>query len=439
MLTSTASGLVLAKHNLMHHSFPTMLWRRASGSVPHISGFSEPSARGGFRALTLTVYLLLFSLVACAQSPILPGAYQLDRYLPLLENKNVALVVNHTSLVNETHLVDTLLGSNIQVDRIFAPEHGFRGEAGAGEIIQDGTDATTGLPIVSLYGKNKKPTAEQLKGVDVVVFDIQDVGARFYTYISTMHYVMEACAEQNKPLIILDRPNPNGYYVDGPVLDTALRSFVGMHPIPIVHGLTVGELAQMINGEGWLANSVQCAVQIIPVQNYTHSDRYHLPVRPSPNLPNNQAINLYPSLCLLEGTVMSLGRGTDFPFQVMGYPNSAFRHLANESFTFTPRSIPGVAPDPKHQAEKCYGVDLRTAPKLDHFSLQYVLDSYREAKKAGINDFFNAFFDKLAGTAQLKKQIMDGLNEEQIRASWEPFLGQYKKMRKQYLLYRDFE
>ena len=427
----------------MYNFHPTMffsLWRGASGSVPHVPGFSEPSVKVGFPTLTLALYLLLFPLITYAQSsPILPGAYQLDRYLPLLKNKNVALVVNHTSLVNQTHLVDTLLASGISVDRIFAPEHGFRGEAGAGETIQDGTDPTTGLPIVSLYGKNKKPTAKQLEGIDLVVFDIQDVGARFYTYISTMHYVMEACAEQNKPLIILDRPNPNGYYVDGPVLDTALRSFVGMHPIPIVHGLTVGELAQMINGERWLANGEQCTVQIIPVQNYTHADRYHLPVRPSPNLPNDQAINLYPSLCLLEGTVMSLGRGTDFPFQVIGYPNSAFDHLANGNFTFTPRSIPGVAPTPKHEAEKCYGADLRTALRLNHFTLQYVLDSYQEAEKAGINDFFSPFFDKLAGTTQLKKQITDGLTEDEIRTSWEPALGQYKKMRKQYLLYEDFD
>nr|WKN39344.1 DUF1343 domain-containing protein [Tunicatimonas sp. TK19036] len=384
-----------------------------------------------------------------AEQPILPAAYQLDDYLPLLEGQKVAMVVNQTSLIDTTHLVDSLLARDVNITQIFAPEHGFRGEAANGEHVQNATDTKTGLPIISLYGKNRKPSAEQLSNVDVVVFDIQDVGARFYTYISTMQYVMEACAEQNKKMVILDRPNPNGFYVGGPVRDPDQKSFLGMHPIPIAHGLTVGELAQMINGEGWLPDSMQCDVDIIPVKNYTHADRYPLPVRPSPNLPNDQAINLYPSLCLFEATNISLGRGTEFPFQVLGNPSEALikgvisTNTDLDTITFTPEDIPGVAFDTKHRGELCYAIDLRNTPPLNEFTLKYVLDFYRQAKAVGMTN--EEFFDRpsafalLAGTKKLQQQIEDGLDEAAIEQSWEPELSEYKQMRKKYLLYDDFE
>lgn len=379
-----------------------------------------------------------------ADQPIRPAAYQTDAYLPLLAGKAVALVVNHTSLIDQTHLVDSLLARGVNVRQIFAPEHGFRGEAGAGDLISNSTDSTTGLPIVSLYGKNKKPTPEQLEDIDLVIFDIQDVGARFYTYISTMHYVMEACAEQNKEMLVLDRPNPNGFYIGGPVRQPGVESFVGMHPIPIVHGLTVGELAGMINGEGWLTDSAQTDLTVIPVANYSHRDRYRLPVWPSPNLPNDQAVNLYPSLCLLEGTVVTLGRGTDFPFQVYGHPNRAFAELSNaaDTFTFVPRAIPGVVSKPKHENQRCYGADLRRVEPLDRFTLKYVLRAHEQARAGGISDedfFLTATFRILAGNETLQQQIAAGRTEAEIQQSWEPDLEAYRAMRKQYLLYEDFE
>ena len=378
------------------------------------------------------------------EATIRPGAYQTRQYLPLLAGKNVALVVNHTSFIDNTHLVDSLLSSGIAVKHIFAPEHGFRGEAGAGDLIKDGTDPSTGLPIFSLHGTHKKPTPEQLEGIDMVVFDIQDVGARFYTYISTMHYVMEACAEQGTPVLILDRPNPNGYYVGGPIRQPGLGSFLGMHPIPIVHGLTVGELAGMINGEGWLADRLSCEIQVITVENYTHRDRYHVPIRPSPNLPNDQAINLYASLCLLEGTVVTLGRGTDFPFQVYGHPNQSFAEVTatQDTFMFTPQVIPGVVADPKHKNQRCYGADLRKAEPLERFTLRYVLKAHEQARAGGISDedfFLTKTFRILAGDENLQQQIMDGLSEEAIMQTWEPELTAYREMRKKYLLYEDFE
>ncbi len=378
-----------------------------------------------------------------ADQPIRPGAYQTSAYLPLLAGKTVALVVNHTSLINETHLVDSLVALGVNVKQIFAPEHGFRGEAGAGDLINDSTDPTTGLPIVSLYGKNKKPTPKQLNGIDLVIFDIQDVGARFYTYISTMHYVMEACAEQNKAMLVLDRPNPNGFYVGGPVLQPGVESFVGMHPIPVVHGLTVGELAGMINGEGWLTDSARTDLTVIPVENYSHRDRYSLPVRPSPNLPNDQAVNLYPALCLLEGTVATLGRGTDFPFQVYGHPNRAFAEVnAADTFTFVPRAIPGVVSSPKHENQRCYGANLRQVEPLDQFTLKYVLQAHEQARAGGISDedfFLTATFRILAGNETLQQQIAAGQTEEDIQQSWEADLAAYRAMREQYLLYEDFE
>ncbi|WP_226388920.1 exo-beta-N-acetylmuramidase NamZ family protein [Penaeicola halotolerans] len=358
---------------------------------------------------------------------IIVGAEQPERYLDLLIGKKVALVVNQTSTVKNKHLVDFLLLEGVLVNKVFAPEHGIRGQADAGATINNEIDEKTGLPIISLYGANKKPSKEALADVDIVIFDLQDVGARFYTYISTLHYVMEACAESGKKLIVLDRPNPNGDYIDGPILEKEFSSFVGMHPIPIVHGLTVGELAQMINGEKWLANKLSCDLTVIPVKNYTHQTAYSLPIKPSPNLPNDQAIRLYPSLCLFEGTDVSVGRGTDFPFQVYGFPDKAYGQ-----FTFTPKAKTG-ATQPPHKDKLCYGEDLRKAPIKGQFSLSYLLKAYEASGRS--EKFFNAFFDKLAGTDELKAQIIAGLSEEEIRFSWSEPLAAYQSMRKKYLIY----
>jgi uncharacterized protein YbbC (DUF1343 family) len=356
------------------------------------------------------------------------GADQLDLLVPKLQNKNVALVVNHTSRVRKTHLTDTLKSLGITIKKVFAPEHGFRGAAADGEEVKDGLDTKTGLPVLSLYGNNRKPTPEQLADVDVVLFDIQDVGTRFYTYISTMHYVMEACAAQGKKMIILDRPNPNGNYVDGPVRVPTLKSFVGMHPIPIVHGLTVGELAQMINGESWLDKGLKCDVEIIPVHNWTHNSFYSLPVKPSPNLPNDQAVKLYPSLCLFEGTVISVGRGTETPFLMIGHP--AFKDLP---FEFTPKAIPGMSNTPPHEGKICYGLDLSTVGVQPRLNLQYLLDFYNKYPEK--DSFFTSYFNTLAGTPELQKQIRAGLTESAIRATWQADLQKYREMRKKYLLY----
>lgn len=360
------------------------------------------------------------------------GADRQTMYVSQLEGKHVALLVNHTSLVKEGHLVDVLLKKDINVKKIFSPEHGFRGKADAGEKLTDSKDPETGLPVISLYGKNRKPTPGMLEGLDVVVFDIQDVGVRFYTYISTMHYMMEACAENGVKMIVLDRPNPNGYYVDGPVREPEFRSFVGMHPIPVVHGMTVGEIARMINGEKWLEGGVKCDLTVVPVKNYTHGMRVPIRVKPSPNLPNDRAVNLYPSLCFFEGTRISVGRGTHFPFQVAGYPDFAFG-----AFSFTPESIDGMAKHPKLEEQKCYGIDLRKGPPLQKLELKYLIEFYNKWKEK--EDFFNKFFNKLAGNEILQQQIREGLTEEQIRDSWEDDLKVFKQMRKKYLLYTDFE
>ena len=362
------------------------------------------------------------------KTKVIVGAEQLDLLLPMLKGKNVALVVNHTSLVGKTHLADTLKSLGITIKKVFAPEHGFRGAAADGEKITDGLDSKTGLPIVSLYGTNRKPTPEQLADVDVVIFDIQDVGTRFYTYISTMGYVMEACGEQNKKMIILDRPNPNGSYVDGPMLDPELKSFVGMYPIPIVHGLTVGELSQMINGEGWLDKGVKCDVTVIRVRNWTHQDDYAPPVKPSPNLPNHQAVKLYPSLCLFEGTVISVGRGTQTPFLMIGNPL-----LKDMPFQFKPVAIPGMSNTPPHENQLCYGLDLSAEPVERRINLKYLIDFYNRYPDK--DKFFIGSFDRLAGTKVLKQQIKDGLSEEQIRKTWEKDLTAFKEKRKKYLLY----
>lgn len=362
--------------------------------------------------------------------PVITGAQQLDILLPKVTGKRVALVVNHTATLGRVHLVDTLQKLHVDLKKIFAPEHGFRGNADAGETLKDGVDVLTKLPVVSLYGNTKKPTPEQLADVDVLIFDIQDVGVRFYTYISTLHYVMEACAENNKKLIVLDRPNPNGSYVDGPVLKPAFKSFVGMHPIPIVHGLTIGELAQMINGEGWLAENKTCNLEIVPVKNWVHHDNYSVPIKPSPNLPDDQAIRLYPSLGLFEGTVISVGRGTKMPFEVIGNPE-----LTNQPFSFTPVSIDGMAKNPPFENKVCYGLDLRTAViTKGALDLGYLINMYQAypAKEK----FFTSFFDKLAGTDELKIQVKEGKSEEQIRATWQKDLDAFKAKRLRYLIYR---
>lgn len=378
--------------------------------------------------------LLLFffySLPAQQTGNPMPGAYSTKSYVYLLKNKKVALVVNHTSVILKTHLADSLLASGITLTKIFAPEHGFRGIADAGAHVDDSIDQKTGLPIISLYGTHKKPTREDLKNVEMVVFDIQDVGVRFYTYSSTLHYVMEACAENKIPLLILDRANPNGHYVDGPVLDRPFASFVGLNPIPVIHGCTMGELAKMINGEGWLANQVVCDLKVIPVQNYTHDTFVHISIPPSPNLPNDQSIGLYPSLCLFEATPVSIGRGTKTQFQVAGLPMEGVG-----DYQFTPVPMAG-AMDPPQKEKICFGFNLTTVPVRQlGFSLKYLFYFFNKMGKS--ESFFSSpsFFDHLAGTDTLRKQMLAGQTETQIRASWEPALKAYSQMRLRYLLYK---
>lgn len=381
------------------------------------------------RILIISLYLL--SVEVKAQP--LTGAEQTDIYLPLLKKKKVALVVNQTSTIGKVHLVDSLKHLGVNIQCIFAPEHGFRGEASAGTLVDNGADVKTGIRIVSLYGSHKKPTPADLKGIDQVIFDIQDVGVRFYTYISTMHYVMEACAENKIPLMVLDRPNPNGHYIDGPVLDTALRSFVGMHPIPLVHGCTVGEIAGMINGEDWLTKGIKCELKVIPCKKYDHHTVYNLPVRPSPNLQTQSSIYLYPSLGLFEGTVVSIGQGTNKPYQCFGAPDLGWGNLK-----FTPVSIKGVAEKPKFMGYECVGFDLTNygyewALKDSAVNLNWLITMYECSTNKAI--FFNDFFEKLAGTKQLRSQIIEGKTAEEIRQSWQKGLADYKKMRQKYLLY----
>lgn len=396
------------------------------------------------------VVLAFFALPACSQTPkvqaersykrsIAVGAEQPEMYTDLLKGVRVAVVANPTSRVGSEHLVDVLIQKGVRVVKVFAPEHGFRGSAGAGEHVADGRDSRTGLPLISLYGKNEKPTSDMLSDVDVIVFDIQDVGARFYTYISTMHYVMESAAENKKKVVVLDRPNPNGFYIDGPLLEPSQRSFVGLHPIPIVHGCTVGELALMINGEGWLANGTKCDLTVVPCLDYTHSDLYELPVKPSPNLPTMTSVYLYPSLCLFEGTVVSVGRGTAHPFEVVGYPGNT-----TGSYTFVPADAAGAAMNPMYEGQSCTGHHLSEFGSF-YFSsnkklyLEWLLGLYEASSdKSG---FFSSpkFFDKLAGTSALREQVKAGLKATEIAATWAPGLATYKAMRKKYLLYPDFE
>jgi len=365
------------------------------------------------------------------------GAERTEIYMPKLEGKAVGLVGNQTSRTGETHLVDTLLSLGVNLKRVFAPEHGFRGEAEAGAHIQDGKDVKTGLPIVSLYGANKKPSKQQVAGLDVIIFDLQDVGTRFYTYISTLHYVMEICAEENILLIVLDRPNPNGHFMDGPILEPGQRSFVGMHPIPVVHGMTIGEYARMINGEKWLPNGIQSPLFVVKMENYDRDMPYDLPIPPSPNLPTAQSIALYPSLCFFEGTNVSLGRGMDTPFEIFGSPDFKNKGL---TFTFTPRRIPGKSENPPFRDQLCYGVDLSqilydSIRNEKRINLSYLIQAYQLSSDK--SNFFlrNNFFDRLAGTDALRRQIIAGLSEEEIRKTWQAGLEQFAKMRRQYLLY----
>jgi uncharacterized protein YbbC (DUF1343 family) len=380
---------------------------------------------------------ILCAFSAVGAQPLQTGAERLDAYLPLLQGKRVGITANHTATIGEKHLVDVLLENNIKVVRIFAPEHGFRGTADAGEHFDASVDKQTGIEVASLYGKNYKPAPEQLRDIDCMLFDIQDVGTRFYTYLSTMHYVMEACAENNIPLVILDRPNPNGFYVDGPVLEEKFRSFVGMHPIPIVHGMTLGELARMINDEGWLANKIKCDLTVIACAGYSHKQEYNFSNPPSPNLPTMQAIHLYPSLCLFEGTVISVGRGTWLPFEVFGHPSFEPYY----PFSFMPQSVPG-AQNPPYKDEVCYGVNLHYYN--DHYlidepqlRLEWLIEAYnRFAEK---DKFFNNFFYKLCGTERIRLQVEQGLPADEIRASWQDEVNTFKVVRKKYLLYEDFE
>lgn len=370
-----------------------------------------------------------------AEIPIICGAERVNEYVPLLKGRRVGLIVNHTALCGKRHLVDTLLSLGVAVKKIFGPEHGFRGNTPAGKKVESSRDSATGLPVISLYGSRKKPTAEDLKDLDILVFDIQDVGARFYTYISTLSLCMEAAAEQGKVFLVLDRPNPNGYYVDGPVLDPSCSSFVGMHPVPIVHGLTVGEYARMVNGEGWLKNGVRCSLKVMPCAGYTHRSRYRPPVPPSPNLNTEESIYLYPSLCLFEGTVMSVGRGTPRPFTVVGHPR-----WKDAPVSFTPRPIPGMSDSPKFSGQTCYGYDLsqyalQVLKIRGRVEIFWLLDAY----KALGGDFFTDYFDKLAGTPRLRQQIVQGIPEDEIRRSWQADLEKFMTIRKKYLLYEDFE
>lgn len=368
---------------------------------------------------------------------IVVGANQTTQYLPLLQDKRVAIVANQTSVIfkdlknnSYTHLVDSLLSLNVDVKKVFSPEHGFRGTADAGELVKDGKDTKTGLSIYSLHGKHKKPSKDQLTDVDIMIFDIQDVGVRFYTYISTLHYVMEACAEQNIPLLILDRPNPNGNYIDGPVLEKEHSSFLGMHPIPLVHGMTIGEYAKMTNGEGWLKNKTKCNITIVEMLNYNHNSTYSLPIRPSPNLPNAQSILLYPSLGLFEGTNINAGRGTEFQFQRYGAP---FLDKTNYKFSYTP--IPNFGSKyPKHQNELCYGVDLSMVEAERQFTLEYIIDAYNHATDKS-KVFNTSNFTTHAGTSKLQQQIESGLSYSEIKLTWEKDLNAYKEMRLKYLIY----
>lgn len=387
----------------------------------------------------MALCILLFSSATCAQ--IRTGAEQTGKLIRLISQKRVTLTVNPSSLCGKIHLVDTLSRQGINIVQLFAPEHGIRGKADAGETIKDGTDSLTGIPVISLYGKNKKPLPRQMKNTDVVVFDLQDVGARFYTYISTLYYVMQACAESGKEIIVLDRPNPCDY-VNGPLLEPEFKSFVGMLPIPLLHGCTMGEMARMINGEGWLGKGMRCRLTVIPAEGWKHGQPYSLPVKPSPNLPNDLSVALYPSLCPFEGTSVSVGRGTPTPFQVIGSPYLDGRSFGDADFSFTPQALPGFDKNPLHKGEVCHGMDLRKETVPQGFTLRYIILFHSLYRQAGCADkFFSRphWFDLLMGTDQVRLEILKGKTEDEIRQSWEAGLEQYRNIRKKYLLYEDSE
>ncbi|MDT8418373.1 MAG: DUF1343 domain-containing protein [Lutibacter sp.] len=399
----------------------------------------------------MSVFILFFSLISCAAKTgtaitvpsqidpsqtqareIVVGANNMAAYLPLLKDKNIAIVANQTSVIFKkngfTHLVDSLLTIGINIKKVLSPEHGFRGTADAGETVTDGFDLRTYLPIVSLYGKNKKPSSDLLKGIEMVIFDIQDVGVRFYTYTSTLHYVMEACAENGIPLMVLDRPNPNAHYIDGPTLKMEHTTFLGMHPVPLVYGMTIGEYAQMINGEHWLNNNVTADLTVIPLKNYTHQSEYHLPIKPSPNLPNDKAINLYPSLGFFEGTTINAGRGTENQFQQYGAP-----FFPKSEFSYTPQPNAG-AKSPKHLGKLCYGVNLKNTKRIDQVNIVWLLDAY--AKTPETESFFGPSFTAHAGNTELEIQIKNGMTAKEIHHSWQEEIMAFKKVRAKYLLYK---
>ncbi len=383
------------------------------------------------------LFILLFTshfVFSYQNSEIKVGSEKMNEYLNKISNKSVGLLVNHSSSVSSTHLIDTLISKNINIKKIFSPEHGFTGNIERGKKVNGDTLIIDNkiIPIISMYGKSRIPTKESMKGLDIVIFDIQDVGTRFYTYISAMHNMMNICAELGISLIVLDRPNPNSGYIDGPVLDMEYQSYIGMHEIPIVHALTVGELAMMIKGEKWIRNSEKLKLSVIKIDNWDHNKEYKLPIRPSPNLPNQQSILLYPSLCLFEQTIVSIGRGTPYPFQVIGHPN-----YDNKSFSFTPKSVTEES-KPKLENEKCFGIDLKKIKVKKELNIKYLIDFYNRLKSTN-SDFFGKYFYRIAGNKILENQIKDGISEREIRLSWKADIDKYKKIRKKYLLYKDFE
>jgi uncharacterized protein YbbC (DUF1343 family) len=395
--------------------------------IPYpVSRIPYPASR-----ILLLTFLLLFPPLLFSQ--VSSGADRTDAYFPLLKGKRIGIVANNASVVGHVNTVDLLVQEGFKIERIFSPEHGFRTEAEAGQIIGNSIDPVTGISVVSLYGAKKQPGVADMKAIDLVIFDIQDVGVRFYTYISTLTYVMEACAENKVPLILLDRLNPNGFYIDGPVLEKKYASFVGMHPVPVVYGMTIGEYACMVNGEGWLKKKGKCDLKVIRIANYTHDTRCDLPAKPSPNLPNINAIYLYPSLCFFEGTIVSIGRGTSFPFEVIGHPG-----MKQGDFSFTPRSLPGISLHPPCEGEECHGIDLqgfllKHPDRQGKIILSWLLESFRDLNRD--TAFFDSYFDKLAGNSTLRKQILGGKTEKEIRQSWQPGIKAFRKIRSKYLLY----
>lgn len=391
------------------------------------------------RILKTYIYIIIFcGLFGCTKSgaqksEIKPGIWQIEELDSLAKGKKIAVVANQSSVISQVHLIDTLLSRGIDINCILSPEHGFKGIYEAGEIIEKEEYDNVSIPLIPMYGKSKEARQDIMERIELIVFDLQDVGVRFFTYISTLHYIMQACAENNVQLVVLDRPNPNAHYIDGPVLREEYKSFVGMHPVPVVYGMTIGEYAKMINGEGWLKGSISCNLTVIPIENYTHNSKYILPEKPSPNLPDMQSVYLYPSLCFFEGTIMSEGRGTDLPFQVFGHPN-----YPDTSFFFIPESIQGVSNYPKFEGQKCYGVKLDTADIYNYtynngLNLNYLFDAYQKMNIGEV--FFTDYFNLLVGNSNLKQQIIEGLSPDSIKMSWKTELESFNKIRKKYLIY----